>query len=82
MWVRPTRNVDKERGFVNGMGATVQSIRRDGRRDGLQVRNDEGEVVIVHPVTQDVELFNGQTRRVCTYPPQYGYSTTLHKEPH
>ena len=39
MRVTITRNTDKENGFVNGMGAVVQRM----RRSGVQVKTDEGQ---------------------------------------
>ena len=49
MRVTITRNIDKEHGFVNGMGATVQCM----RRSGVQVLTDHGQVLLVHPVTHE-----------------------------
>ena len=75
MRVRITRNIDKENGFVNGMGGTVQRM----RRNGVQVRTDEGEVLLIHKVTQDIQLRDGSWHRVTAFPLRLGYSTTLHK---
>ena len=73
--VRITRNEDKEHGFVNGMGAVVQRM----RRSGVQVLTDEGQVILVHPVTHDVAMPDGSFHRVTAFPLRLGYSTTLHK---
>ena len=75
MRVRITKNADKEHGFVNGMGAVVQRM----RRSGVQVRTDEGEILLIHPITRDIGLSDGCTRRVTAFPQRPGYSTTLHK---
>ena len=75
MRVRITRNEDKERGFVNGMGATVQCM----RRSGVQVITDAGRILLVHPVTHEIILSDGSIRRMTFFPLRLGYSTTLHK---
>ena len=74
MRVRLTSNEDKERGFVNGMGATVQRM----RKSGIQVVTDSGVVLLIHPITRDVQTWY-ETKRVTFYPLRPGYSTTLHK---
>ncbi|CAE7455269.1 Pif1 [Symbiodinium pilosum] len=75
MRIRITRNIDKENGFVNGMGATVQRM----RTSGVQVRTDAGETLLIHKVTQDIQVYDGSWRRVTAFPVRPGYSTTLHK---
>ena len=75
MRVRITKNADKEHGFVNGMGAVVQRL----RNSGVQVRTDEGEILLIHPITNDITLSDGSVRRVTAFPLRPGYSTTLHK---
>ena len=75
MRVTITRNTDKENGFVNGMGAVVQ--RR--RQNGVQVKTDEGKVLLIHPIGQECCLWDGSYRTTTTYPLRLGYSTTLHK---
>ena len=75
MRVTITRNTDKENGFVNGMGAVVQ--RR--RHNGVQVKTDEGKVLLIHPIGQECCLWDGSYRKTTTYPLRLGYSTTLHK---
>ena len=75
MRVRITKNADKEHGFVNGMGAVLQRM----RRSGAQVRTDEGEILLIHPITRDIGLSDGCTRRVTAFPLRPGYSTTLHE---
>ncbi|CAE7357688.1 pif1 [Symbiodinium sp. CCMP2592] len=70
-----TRNTDKENGFVNGMGATVQRM----RRSGVQVRTDAGKVLLIHPVTHECQLWDGSNSRTTAFPLRPGYSTTLHK---
>ena len=75
MRVRITKNADKQHGFVNGMGAVVQRL----RHSGVQVKTDEGEILLIHPITNDIALADGSTRRVTAFPLRPGYSTTLHK---
>ena len=75
MRVTITRNTDKEHGFVNGMGATVQCM----RRSGVQVLTDHGQVLLVHPVTHETWLPDGSCRKTTAFPLRLGYSTTLHK---
>ncbi len=70
-----TRNVDKARGYVNGMGATVEGL----GRYGVRVRLDTGAVMMMYPLTEDVELPDGSWKRVTFFPCRLGYSTTLHK---
>ena len=62
-----TKNLNKEIGFVNGMGATVLGM--DKRN--VIVRTDQGRVLAVHPWTSE--------NRVVHYPLRMGYASTLHK---
>ena len=75
MRVTITRNTDKENGFVNGMGAVVQRM----RRSGVQVKTDEGKVLLIHPIAQESTLWDGTVQTTNTFPLRLGYSTTLHK---
>jgi ATP-dependent exoDNAse (exonuclease V) alpha subunit len=75
MRVTITRNTDKENGFVNGMGAVVQRM----RKSGIQVKTDEGKVLLVHALTQESCMWDGSCRTTTTFPLRLGYSTTLHK---
>ncbi|CAE7253627.1 pif1 [Symbiodinium sp. CCMP2592] len=70
-----TRNTDKENGFVNGMGATVQRM----RRSGVQVKTDAGKVLLIHPIAHECQLWDGSNIRTTAFPLRLGYSTTLHK---
>lgn len=70
-----TRNTDKENGFVNGMSATVQRM----RRSGVQVKTDEGKVLLIHPIAHECTLWDGSCHTVTAFPLRLGYSTTLHK---
>ena len=75
MRVTITRNTDKENGFVNGMGAVVQRM----RRSGVQVKTDESKVLLIHPIAQECTLWDGTVQTTKTFPLRLGYSTTLHK---
>ena len=75
MRVLLTVNEDKVHGFVNGMMGVVRRV----RRNAVEVLTDMGEVLAVHPVTRDVEIAGGDTRRVTYYPMRAGYATTLYK---
>ncbi|CAE7242730.1 unnamed protein product [Symbiodinium natans] len=59
MRVTITRNADKEHGFVNGMGATVQCM----RRSGVQVLTDHGQVLLVHPITHETWMASAEERQ-------------------
>ena len=74
MRIRITSNEDKDRGFVNGMAATVQKM----RKSGVQVITDSGTVLLIHPITREIATFYGVSK-VTFYPLRPGYSTTLHK---
>jgi hypothetical protein len=67
MRVRLTRNVDKDRGFVNGALGVVHSILR---KDVFVMRMDSGIFVLVHPIHH-----NGQ----CFMPCAYAYATTMRR---
>ncbi|CAE7601714.1 unnamed protein product [Symbiodinium sp. CCMP2592] len=75
MRVRITRNANKRHGFVNGMGAVVQRL----RQSGVQVKTDEGEILLIHPITTETALADGSIRRATVFALRPGYSTTLHK---
>ena len=63
-----TKNLNKEIGFVNGMGATVLGL----DRGNIIVRTDQGRRIAVHPWTHP------DTLRV-HFPARLGYASTLHK---
>ncbi|CAE7817808.1 unnamed protein product [Symbiodinium sp. CCMP2592] len=75
MRVLLTVNEDKVHGFVNGMLGVVRRV----RRNAVEVLTDAGEVLAVHPVTREVEVAGGGTRRITYYPMRAGYATTLYK---
>ena len=62
-----TKNLNKQIGFVNGMGATV---RRMGQQ-GLFVITDQGMPIMIHPWTSE--------EKVTHFPFRLGYASTLHK---
>ena len=67
MKVRLTRNVDKERGFVNGALAVIEWILAD---DVFIVKTQAGVRILVHPVTLDKQSF---------VPFCYGYAMTIRR---
>jgi hypothetical protein len=62
-----TKNLNKEIGFVNGMGATVIGM----DKNNVIVRSDQGKLLAVHPWTSE--------NHVVQYPLRLGYASTLHK---
>jgi len=67
MRVVMTKNLNKEAGYVNGMGGVVLGM----EADAVLVRTDQGRVISIYPWTSE-------TRRV-HYPMRLGYASTLHK---
>ena len=70
-----TRNENKEKGFVNGMGCTV----RAARRHGIEVVTDMGTVLVVHPVIDTFRLGGVFDKRVKFWPVRLGYAVNLNK---
>ena len=66
--VRLTRNLDKDRGFVNGAVGTIEDILSDSV---FTVKLSSGVMVLVHPIHQG----EGQPFLPCTY----GYATTIRR---
>ena len=73
MWVRLSRNLDKDRGFVNGALGQVQELLRCGPGLALifTVRLTHGCMVVVHPIAHD----DGRLFLPCVY----GYAMTTRK---
>ena len=67
MRVRLTRNLDKDRGFVNGAIGTVISMLSECN---FVLRTDRGILLLVHPIYQDGIEF---------MPCAYGYAMTIRK---
>ena len=67
MRITLTKNLQKDVGFVNGMGAVVLGM----GRSGVFVRTDQDRVLMVHPWTNE--------KYVTVYPFRLGYASTLHK---
>jgi hypothetical protein len=67
MRVRLTRNLDKERGFVNGALGTIVKVLR---RDVFVLKTTQGVHLLVHPVHDKDELY---------MPCVYGYSMTIRR---
>jgi hypothetical protein len=67
MRVRLTRNVDKERGFVNGAVAEIEYVLK---KDVFVARTPSGVRILVHPVQYDGHHF---------MPFCYGYSMTIRR---
>ena len=70
-----TRNLDKDNGFVNGMGCRVVKV----RKSGIEVRTDVGTTIAVHPKVDYFDLSSGQKLRVNYLPIRLGYAVNLHK---
>ena len=72
VYVRLTRNVDKDRGFVNGATGVVKRVLscEDGIPNVFTVELSTGVHVLVHPVRHNKKLF---------LPCTYGYATTIRK---
>ena len=68
-----TKNMDKERDFVNGMSATVESY--DNRSKCLEVLTRTGQRLAVHMVGHELE----DGRRVTCFPVRLGYACTIPK---
>ena len=62
-----TKNLNKQIGFVNGMGAVIQNM----DRYGIEVLTEQNKTIMVHPWT-------AEDRRV-HFPFRVGYASTLHK---
>ena len=62
-----TKNLNKEIGYVNGMGCRVVGI----DQDAILVRTDQGKLISVYPWTSE--------EHVVHYPLRLGYASTLHK---
>ena len=70
--VRLTRNLDKERGFVNGAVGTVRTIlaRHGDTPTVFTVQLSTGVMVLVHPIWNN---------KRCFLPCTYGYATTIRR---
>ena len=71
--VRLTRNVDKDRGYVNGAVGVVRQVR--SRSDGdiptvFTVGLSTGVLILVHPIYD---------KKRCFLPCTYGYATTIRR---
>ena len=65
--VRLTRNLDKDRGFVNGAVGTIEDVLSDRV---FTVRLSSGVMVLVHPIHSGSSTF---------LPCTYGYATTIRR---
>lgn len=70
-----TENLDKQHGFVNGMGCEVVKV----RKNGIEVKTDLKTSIMLHPITRDFVVSGGESRRVRFYPARLGYAVNLHK---
>ena len=72
MWLRLTRNLDKDRGFCNGALGIVEELLQVGRGGAVfTMRLTHGCMVLVHPISDE----QGQRFLPCTY----GYGMTTRK---
>ena len=67
MRIRLTRNLDKDRGFVNGAIGTIVTMLSECN---FVLRTDRGILLPVHPISQDGAVF---------MPRAYGYALTICK---
>ena len=69
--VRLTRNLDKDRGFVNGaIGVVVDVSHQEVSRSVFSVRLSNGTLLLVHPICDEGRVF---------LPCVYGYATTIRR---
>ena len=69
LYIRLTRNLDKDRGFVNGAICVIHTVLSE--QDGVFVgRLTSGNLVLVHPITEGDSTF---------LPCAYGYATTIRR---
>ena len=62
-----TKNLNKEVGYVNGMGGTVVGI----DKAAILVKTDQGKLLSIYPWTSEEHIVH--------YPLRLGYASTLHK---
>lgn len=67
MRIRLTRNLDKDRGFVNGAVGTIHHMLSPCT---FVLKTDRGVMLLVHPVAQDGQVF---------MPCSYGYAMTIRR---
>ena len=67
--VRLTRNLDKERGFVNGATGTIDAV-LEQKSIFTVVLEGTGQRLLVHPITDGGDYF---------LPCTYGYATTIRR---
>ena len=67
MRIRLTRNLDKDRGFVNGALGVIEHVLAD---DVFVLRTSQGVRILVHPVTVDGRTF---------MPVTYAYAITMRR---
>eukprot|EP00973_Karenia_brevis_P031500 4346211-Karenia_brevis.AAC.1 len=67
MRMRLTRNLDKDRGFVNGAVGIIEHVLR---QDVFVLKTVEGVRILVHPVHSDGKVF---------MPASYAYAMTIRR---
>ena len=71
VWIRLTRNLEKQRGFVNGAIGRIEEVLQDSRDAVVfSLRLMSGTMVLVHPVKYNGEVF---------LPCVYGYACTVRR---
>ncbi|CAK0795801.1 unnamed protein product, partial [Prorocentrum cordatum] len=77
MWLRMTKNIDKDRGFCNGATGTVAFVLSDGTSGPpvFIVRLAHGAYVLVHPIKTE----HGRRHTAAYIPAVYGYGMTTRK---
>ena len=74
--VRLTRNLDKDRGFVNGAFGEIVDVLS---MTIFSVKLSSGTMVLVHPIVEEWRDEDGGTYRRSFLPCSYGYSTTIRR---
>jgi hypothetical protein len=67
MRVRLTRNIDKDRGFVNGNSGIIERVLR---KDVFIMKTFDNNMILVHPIRVDGQTF---------VPASYAYATTVRR---
>ena len=76
LMVRLTRNLDKDRGFVNGAIGEIVDVFTDTI---FTVRLSSDVMVLVHPIVEEWLEDDGTKRKFTFLPCTYGYATTIRR---
>ena len=76
LMVRLTRNLDKDRGFVNGAIGEIEDVFTP---TVFTVRLSSNVMILVHPIVEQWLEDDGTKRRFMFLPCTYGYATTIRR---